>query len=128
MVGAGDADIVVKNPEDYDRVRRHEPGQLGARRWCGSRPTSRSRVTGQVLRMVGNSLCVYEPWRMGEEFFATDKDGNPTQWDPAQVGRILNRYAFRHAPTPASTPSAATVARVGRGLVSRLRDPRLRGA
>jgi hypothetical protein len=32
---------------------------------------------------------------MGEEFFSTDKDGNPTQWDPAQVGHILNRYAFR---------------------------------
>jgi hypothetical protein len=47
--------------------------------------------------MVGNSLCVYEPWRMGEEFFATDQAGNPTQWDPAQVGHILNRYAFRTA-------------------------------
>ena len=40
-------------------------------------------ITGQVLRMVGNSLCVYQPWEMGEEFFATDTEGNPTQWDPA---------------------------------------------
>ena len=52
-------------------------------------------VTGQVLRMVGNSLCVYKPWEMGEEFFATDKEGNPTQWDPADIGRILNRYHFK---------------------------------
>jgi hypothetical protein len=51
-------------------------------------------VSGQVLRMVGNSLCVYEPWRMGEEYFSTDQEGNPTQWDPTQVGHILNRYAF----------------------------------
>jgi hypothetical protein len=32
---------------------------------------------------------------MGEEFFATDREGNPTQWDPADVGRILGRYHFR---------------------------------
>jgi hypothetical protein len=44
--------------------------------------------------MVGNSLCVYQPWAMGEEFFATDKEGNPTQWDPIDVGRILGRYHF----------------------------------
>jgi hypothetical protein len=44
--------------------------------------------------MVGNSLCVYKPWEMGEEFFATDDGGNPTQWDPADIGRILGRYHF----------------------------------
>jgi hypothetical protein len=32
---------------------------------------------------------------MGEEFFATDKEGNATQWDPADIGRILGRYHFR---------------------------------
>jgi hypothetical protein len=32
---------------------------------------------------------------MGEEFFATDKEGDAVQWDPGQVGHILNRYAFR---------------------------------
>jgi hypothetical protein len=32
---------------------------------------------------------------MGEEFFATDKDGNPAQWDPADIGRILGRYHFK---------------------------------
>ena len=44
--------------------------------------------------MVGNTLCVYKPWEMGEEFFATDKEGKPTQWDPADIGRILNKYVF----------------------------------
>ena len=52
-------------------------------------------VTGQVLRMVGNSLALYHPWEMGEQFFATDKDGNDTQWNPADIGRILNRYVFK---------------------------------
>jgi hypothetical protein len=34
---------------------------------------------------------------MGEEFFATDQEGKPTQWDPAQVGHTLGRYAFHTA-------------------------------
>jgi hypothetical protein len=55
-----------------------------------SKPT-----TGQVLRMVGNSLCLYSPWEMGEQFFATDADGNPARWDAAEIGPILNKYAFR---------------------------------
>jgi hypothetical protein len=51
-------------------------------------------VTGQVLRVVGNNLCVYRPWEMGEQFLATEKDGSSKQWDPSDIGRILNRYAF----------------------------------
>ena len=51
-------------------------------------------VTGQVLRLVGNNLAHYRPWEMGEQFLATEKDGSPKQWDPADIGRILNRYAF----------------------------------
>ena len=94
MVAQAMKDIEVKNPEDYDDVRRHEPRQLGARRWCSSRPTTSLHVTGQVLRMVGNNLCVYRPWEMGEQFLATEKDGSPKQWDPADIGRILNRYHF----------------------------------
>ena len=31
---------------------------------------------------------------MGEQFLSTEKDGSPKQWDPADIGRILNRYAF----------------------------------
>ena len=29
-----------------------------------------------------------------EQFLATDKEGNPKQWDPADIGRIVNRYVF----------------------------------
>ena len=32
---------------------------------------------------------------MGEQFLATDKEGNAEQWDPADIGRILNRYHFK---------------------------------
>jgi len=31
---------------------------------------------------------------MGEQFLATEKDGSSKQWDPSDIGRILNRYAF----------------------------------
>jgi NAD(P)-dependent dehydrogenase (short-subunit alcohol dehydrogenase family) len=93
MVGQARADIEVKNPEDYTEFNPMNPGNSApAVAWLASDESK--PVSGQVLRMVGNSLCVYEPWRMGEEYFSTDQEGNPTQWDPAQVGHILNRYAF----------------------------------
>ncbi len=96
MVGQARADIEVKNPEDYTEFNAMNPGNSApAVVWLASDESK--PVTGQVLRMVGNSLCVYEPWRMGEEFFSTDAEGSPTQWDPPQVGHILNRYAFRTA-------------------------------
>jgi NAD(P)-dependent dehydrogenase (short-subunit alcohol dehydrogenase family) len=94
MVGQAMKDIVVKHPEEYDAFDRMNPGNSApAVVWLASDESK--PVTGQVLRMVGNSLCVYKPWEMGEEFFATDKDGNATQWDPADIGRILGRYHFK---------------------------------
>jgi len=96
MVGQARADIEVKNPEDYTEFNAMNPANSApAVVWLASDDSK--PVTGQVLRMVGNSLCVYEPWRMGEEFFSTDAEGNPTQWDPAQVGHILGRYHFKTA-------------------------------
>jgi NAD(P)-dependent dehydrogenase (short-subunit alcohol dehydrogenase family) len=96
MVGQAMKDIEIKNPEEYEEFNRMNPGNSSpAVAWLASDDSK--PVTGQVLRMVGNSLCVYKPWEMGEEFFATDKEGNPMQWDPAQVGHILNRYHFRTA-------------------------------
>jgi len=93
MVGQAMADIEVKNPEEYETFDRMNPGNSApAVVWLASDDSK--PVSGQVVRMVGNSLCIYEPWRMGEEFFSTDKEGNPTQWEPAEVGHILNRYAF----------------------------------
>jgi NAD(P)-dependent dehydrogenase (short-subunit alcohol dehydrogenase family) len=96
MVGQARADIEVKNAEEYTEFNAMNPANSApAVVWLASDDSK--PVTGQVLRMVGNSLCVYEPWRMGEEFFSTDAEGNPTQWDPAQVGHILGRYVFHTA-------------------------------
>lgn len=93
MVGQAMKDIEIKHPEDYAEFDRMNPGNSApAVVWLASDDSK--PVSGQVLRMVGNSLCIYQPWQMGEEFFSTDKEGNPTQWEPAQVGHILNRYAF----------------------------------
>jgi NAD(P)-dependent dehydrogenase (short-subunit alcohol dehydrogenase family) len=96
MVGQAMKDIVVKHPEEYDAFDRMNPGNSApAVVWLASDESK--PVTGQVLRMVGNSLCVYEPWEMGEEFFATDQDGNPAQWDPTRIGHVLGRYHFHWA-------------------------------
>ena len=93
MVGQAVKDIVVRNPEDYETFEHMNPGNSApAVVWLASDDSK--PLTGQVLRMVGTSLCVYKPWEMGEQFFATDKEGNPTQWDPADIGRILGRYHF----------------------------------
>src|SRR5690242_2825850 len=71
MVAVARQDVTVKNPEEYTEFDGMNPGNSApAVAWLASdesKPT-----TGQVLRMVGNSLCVYQPWQMGEEFFATD--------------------------------------------------------
>ena len=76
MVGQAMKDIEIKNPEDYTEFDRMNPANSApAVVWLASDDSK--PVTGQVLRMVGNSLCVYQPWEMGEEFFATDKEGNP---------------------------------------------------
>jgi short-subunit dehydrogenase len=96
MVGQAMKDIVVKHPEEYDAFDRMNPGNSApAVVWLASDESK--PVTGQVLRMVGNSLCLYQPWEMGEEFFATDQDGNPAQWDPTRIGHVLGRYHFHWA-------------------------------
>jgi len=93
MVGQARSDIEIKNPEEYTEFNPMNPGNSApAVVWLASDDSK--PVTGQVIRLVGNSLCVYKPWEMGEEFFATDQDGNPTQWDPTRIGHILNRYHF----------------------------------
>jgi NAD(P)-dependent dehydrogenase (short-subunit alcohol dehydrogenase family) len=93
MVGQARQDITIKNPEEYTEFDGMNPGNSApAVAWLASddsKPT-----TGQVLRMVGNSLCVYQPWQMGEEFFATDTEGKPARWDAGDVGSILNKYVF----------------------------------
>jgi NAD(P)-dependent dehydrogenase (short-subunit alcohol dehydrogenase family) len=94
MVGQARADVTVKHPEEYTEFDAMNPGNSApAVAWLASdesKPT-----TGQVLRMVGNSLCVYSPWEMGEQFFATDAEGNPARWEAGDIGPILNKYVFR---------------------------------
>lgn len=93
MVGQAISDLTIRHPEEYTEFDRMNPANSSpAVAWLASDESK--PVTGQVIRMVGNSLCVYKPWEMGEEFFSTDSDGEPTQWDPAKIGHTLGRYHF----------------------------------
>ena len=93
MVGQAMEDIEVKNPEEYTEFNRMNPGNSAPGVvWLASDDSI--PVTGQVLRVVGNTLALYQPWELGEQFLSTDKDGNPTQWDPAEIGPTLNKYVF----------------------------------
>jgi NAD(P)-dependent dehydrogenase (short-subunit alcohol dehydrogenase family) len=86
--------IEIKNPEEYTEFDAMNPGN-SAPGVVYLASDLALHVTGQVLRVVGNNLCVYKPWAMGEQFLATEKDGSPKQWDPIDIGRILNRYHFQ---------------------------------
>ncbi len=93
MVAQAMRDIEVKPPESYEAFDPMNPGNSApAVVYLASDDSL--HVTGQVLRLVSNNLARYEPWTMGEQFLATDKEGNATQWDPSEIGRILNRYVF----------------------------------
>ena len=52
-------------------------------------------MTGQVLRVVGNNLCVYKPWTMGEQFLSTD----PIDAACAKTMRMLAVYVVLLAAT-----------------------------
>jgi NAD(P)-dependent dehydrogenase (short-subunit alcohol dehydrogenase family) len=97
MVGVA-MKVELKNPEDYTEFDAMNPGNSAAGVAYLASDLS-LHVTGQVLRVVGNNLCVYKPWEMGEQFLATDREGNPKQWDPVDISRILNRYHF-HSENP----------------------------
>ena len=93
MVGAANADVVVRNPDEYEEFDRMNPGNSAPGVvWLASDESI--PVTGQVLRVVGNSLAIYQPWELGQQFFSTDKEGNPTQWDPSEIGPTLNKFVF----------------------------------
>jgi len=93
MVGQAMADIEVKNPEEYTEFNGMNPGNSAPGVvWLASDDSM--PVTGQVLRVVGNNLALYKPWELGEQFLSKDKDGHPTQWDPAEIGPTLNKYVF----------------------------------
>jgi NAD(P)-dependent dehydrogenase (short-subunit alcohol dehydrogenase family) len=93
MVAQAMKDITVKPPEEYTEFDPMNPGNSApVVVWLAS--DEALHVTGQVFRLVGNNLARYQPWEIGEQFLAKDKDGNPQQWDPADIGRIVNRYVF----------------------------------
>jgi NAD(P)-dependent dehydrogenase (short-subunit alcohol dehydrogenase family) len=93
MVAQAMPNMTVKPPEEYTEFDNMNPGNSApAVVWLAS--DEAAHVTGQVLRMVGNNLAIYRPWEMGEQFLAKDKEGNPKQWDPVDIGRIMNRYVF----------------------------------
>jgi len=93
MVGQAMQGIELKNPEEYTEFDGMNPGNSAPGVvWLASDDSI--PVTGQVLRVVGNNLALYKPWELGEQFLSTDKEGNPTQWDPAEIGPTLNKYVF----------------------------------
>ena len=93
MVAQAMPGMTVQPPEEYTEFDNMNPGNSApAVVWLAS--DEAAHVTGQVLRLVGNNLAIYRPWEMGEQFLAKDKEGNPKQWDPADIGRIMNRYVF----------------------------------
>ena len=93
MVGVAMQDAVVRNPEEYETFDGMNPGNSAPGVvWLASDDSI--PVTGQVLRSVGNTIAIYKPWELGEMFYSKDKDGNPTQWDPAEIGPTLHKYVF----------------------------------
>ncbi len=93
MVGQAMKGIEVKEPEEYTEFTGMNPGNSAPGvAWLASDDSI--PVTGQVLRVVGNSLAIYKPWELGEQFYSTDKEGNPTRWDPTRIGPTLNKFVF----------------------------------
>src|SRR6185312_15078601 len=64
MVAQAMKDITVKNPEDYTEFDGMNPGNSAPAVVFLASDES-LHVTGQVLRMVGNNLALYQPWEMG---------------------------------------------------------------
>src|SRR4051812_18067458 len=66
MVAQAMKDIEVKAPEQYDAFDAMNPGN-SAPAVVFLASDEALHVTGQVLRMVGNNLALYQPWTMGEQ-------------------------------------------------------------
>lgn len=93
MVGQAMRDIEVKEPEQYEEFHPMNPGNSAPMVvWLASDLSL--HVTGQVFRAVGNTIAHYKPWTLGQLFESKDKDGNPTQWDPVEIGNTLNAFVF----------------------------------
>ena len=51
-------------------------------------------VTGQVFRVVGNTIAYYKPWTLGGEILSKTRTG-PTKWDPADIANEINAWIFK---------------------------------
>src|SRR5499427_4049220 len=72
MVAQAMPGMTVTPPEEYEAFDNMNPGNSApAVVYLAS--DEAAHVTGQVLRLVGNNLAVYQPWEMGEQFLATEK-------------------------------------------------------
>jgi len=93
MVGQAMKDIEVKEPEEYTEFNAMNPGNSAPMvAWLAS--DEALHVTGQVFRAVGNTIALYKPWALGEMIENKAKDGSPAQWDPEQIGAVVNGDIF----------------------------------
>ena len=99
--------IEVKNPEDYTEFDGDEPRQLGARRRVARvrRVAARHRPGAaprrqQPLRLPGRG-------RWASSSSPPTRTATPKQWDPADIGRILNRYHFQQREPRHRRPASA---------------------
>ena len=91
---AGDEDR-GQEPRGLHRVRAHEPGQLGARRRVARlrRVAARHRPGAPPRRQQPRALPARGRWASSSS--PPTRTATPKQWDPADIGRILNRYDFQ---------------------------------
>ena len=93
MVGQAMKDIEIKEPEEYTEFNGMNPGNSAPMvAWLAS--DEAAHVTGQVFRAVGNTIAIYKPWALGEMLENKGKDGAPAQWDPEQIGSVVNGDIF----------------------------------
>jgi NAD(P)-dependent dehydrogenase (short-subunit alcohol dehydrogenase family) len=98
MVGVA-MDIEVKEPDEYTEFDRMNPGNSAPMVvWLASDESD--HVTGMVFRAVGNTLALYKPWALQPMIESKDKQGNPTQWDPAAITTAVNGDIFGSAAVP----------------------------
>jgi hypothetical protein len=99
MVGQAMKDIEVKEPDEYTAFDRMNPGNSAPMVvWLASDKSD--HVSGMVFRALGNSIALYKPWALQPAVEAKDKDGNPMQWDPAQITDAVNGDLFGSQAVP----------------------------
>jgi NAD(P)-dependent dehydrogenase (short-subunit alcohol dehydrogenase family) len=93
MVGQAMKDIEIKEPDEYTEFNGMNPGNSAPMvAWLASDESL--HVTGQVFRAVGNTIAHYKPWQLGPMLEAKDREGNPQQWAPVDIGAAVNGDIF----------------------------------